>query len=354
MADPLSITASAVTVATLAGAVLKGVRDLQEDQTIAEKLARETRMVLHQLTLVLKLIKEKVDEVNSNERIPQEKKIAWNESAKETVKAFEENCKELKWYVIDPKSGIGKPGWRKKLEKEVEKTLKSVDRQIGIMNIIIKLIPAEDEPQQSHTSSERTQTADDDISSLLAISRTFHTENVDEIVANFIDQARERHDSPQDGDGNGEETLTIELIKAIKSRNAEKVTELVSNGADVTAISDGWTAMHYCANEGSVSVLQAILQAYENQKDNILNIKTRYNGATPLHTAAANDKDKFARLALEHGANLYAFDGDESTPYDLAVEHNSFDFQKMAREADENVKEDHERRKKENKDKDKK
>ena len=98
--------------------------------------------------------------------------------------------------------------------------------------------------------------------------------------------------------------------------NNEAIEFLLKRGADVSAMNRcGRSAIHICANGGSVTQLRLLL---EHKAD--VNKKTRIGWEnTPLHICSMNDHVEFAKCLIRHGADIDSLDIKHNTPLMAAV-----------------------------------
>ncbi len=103
------------------------------------------------------------------------------------------------------------------------------------------------------------------------------------------------------------------LHEAVRDGLTEDAESLIANGASVNARDEeGRTALHYCAGNGDVALLNLLLSggADPNLPDD--------NGKTPLHYAAENCYAEIIELLLAAGADPSAVDADGQTAGDAA------------------------------------
>ena len=88
----------------------------------------------------------------------------------------------------------------------------------------------------------------------------------------------------------------------------------------------GKTKLHYAAYHGELGIYRGEIQ---NHIDNGIdvNVRDKY-GRTPLHDAYTAEA---AQILLNNGADIYAIDNDEKTPFNYAVEENREDVIRLLR-----------------------
>lgn len=98
------------------------------------------------------------------------------------------------------------------------------------------------------------------------------------------------------------------LHQAARDGDIANVKLLISNGANVNEIVDGFTPLHSAADYGHKDVVEILLlnSAYVNAKGNA--------GWTPLHLAASSGKQDIVTLLIEKGADVNAQDENRRTP----------------------------------------
>jgi tetratricopeptide (TPR) repeat protein len=106
------------------------------------------------------------------------------------------------------------------------------------------------------------------------------------------------------------------LITAIAERgddNLELALLFIARGADVKAASnEGWTALHYAANENMPTLAQILID-----RGAVVDARTM-NGETPLHIAARQGRNKeVMNILLKNGADPNAHRKDGKTPFEL-------------------------------------
>jgi len=104
-------------------------------------------------------------------------------------------------------------------------------------------------------------------------------------------------------------TPTPKLHQAVKSKNIDKVKELIVNGSNVSEVgSRGLTALHLAAEFGTFEIVKLLLEYGAD-----VNALTIYN-VTPLHFAAQGGDVNIANLLIYHGANVNSEDKEGRTP----------------------------------------
>jgi ankyrin repeat protein len=113
------------------------------------------------------------------------------------------------------------------------------------------------------------------------------------------------------------------LLHHVVSRDAGAVKRLLSRGADPNAADDvGQTPLHWAAYIGRSDIVRLLLKYGAN-----LNIKTKYDGRTPLHVAAAYEVS-VVKLLIKYGADVNARDSRGRTPLYIALEERNVDVVK--------------------------
>lgn len=97
--------------------------------------------------------------------------------------------------------------------------------------------------------------------------------------------------------------------KLLQSDNPSECQKLLKMGAnpDVTD-EEGWTPLHFAADEGNVQLCSVLLRGGAN-----VNAETN-SYETPLHRAAYNGHADVCDLLTDNGANINAEDKDGDTP----------------------------------------
>jgi len=96
--------------------------------------------------------------------------------------------------------------------------------------------------------------------------------------------------------------------------NSAKVEAVISHGAAIvsSAESDGFTALHCSALNGSLKVMESIVRRHPDGRAAIHIPKE--DGEVPLHCAASGGHLRVTRLLVEEGANINAVDKNGRTP----------------------------------------
>ncbi|KAF8242326.1 ankyrin [Wilcoxina mikolae CBS 423.85] len=120
------------------------------------------------------------------------------------------------------------------------------------------------------------------------------------------------------------------LIMAVHSygpdqENSAKVEAVIRHGAAIasSAEGDGFTALHYSALNGSLKVMESIIQCHPDGRAAI-HIPDE-NGEVPMHCAAASGHLRITRLLVEEGANINAVDNVGRTPVCRAISSGAQD-----------------------------
>ena len=111
-----------------------------------------------------------------------------------------------------------------------------------------------------------------------------------------------------------------DLFGAASKGNVQKVVEFIEkDGLDPNCENeDGWTPVHFAAEEGRAGVLRAL-----KEKNAVINKPCIY-GWTPAHLAAFHGHIPFLEVLLELGEDTYltaAYGREMVTPEDLANEN---------------------------------
>lgn len=112
-------------------------------------------------------------------------------------------------------------------------------------------------------------------------------------------------------------TMAGPLRDAAKSGDAELVTQLLDEGAEVDEIHGVGTALHWAALHGHADIIKilAVRGAELGTKSDLL--------GTPLHTAANRGQTNAASALIQHGAEVDARDKDDKTPLHIAAKVGS-------------------------------
>lgn len=115
----------------------------------------------------------------------------------------------------------------------------------------------------------------------------------------------------------------ISIVELLKKRCDEDL----AFSQDIRTLSaKETTPLHLAAREGFVSIACYLYQEFGQEAD--LN-KSRIDGLTPLHFAAANGRVKMVEQLLEWGANPYTTDCEEELALDLAIAENRHEVVKL-------------------------
>ncbi|XP_018915889.1 palmitoyltransferase Hip14 isoform X2 [Bemisia tabaci] len=94
-----------------------------------------------------------------------------------------------------------------------------------------------------------------------------------------------------------------------------RVRKLLQKGISIDGLdSGGYTALHYAARAGHLSVCELLIDAGA-----AIDSQTRAGRATPLHRAVSAGKEDVVMLLLKHGANPGIKDADGNTCFERAV-----------------------------------
>jgi ankyrin repeat protein len=110
-----------------------------------------------------------------------------------------------------------------------------------------------------------------------------------------------------------------EIIKAAKSGDSKRVTELLAMDAGLIDArdKDGSTPLHCAAWKGHTEVVAVLLAAGADVNANNNN---EHWGTTPLHAAAHANQAAIAQLLIDKGADVNAHDLAGKTP----LHHTTF------------------------------
>lgn len=101
----------------------------------------------------------------------------------------------------------------------------------------------------------------------------------------------------------------------------DRVRKMLSQGTDANAIdSSGFTALHYAARNGHLSVCRTLLG-----KGADVNMRTRSGGATALHRASYRGQLQVVNLLLEAKADKLLKDNDGQTALHKAADRGHSD-----------------------------
>lgn len=107
---------------------------------------------------------------------------------------------------------------------------------------------------------------------------------------------------------------------AARSRSADRTNAaqiLLDAGADINAVSRGFTPLHLAAQQGLTKTMAILTERGADIE------ATTPDGRTPLHAAADNNRPKAVKLLIERGANINAATSDGSTPLHMAAFRNA-------------------------------
>lgn len=101
------------------------------------------------------------------------------------------------------------------------------------------------------------------------------------------------------------------LMLAVEGDHEEVAKVLLNSGAAVSmAMDEGFTALHFCAKRGNVSITKLLVKAGAD-----VVALTSAPGSTPLHVAAEAGRSEVMALLIEAGASLnYRTPGEGETP----------------------------------------
>jgi ankyrin repeat protein len=115
-------------------------------------------------------------------------------------------------------------------------------------------------------------------------------------------------------------TLDGKLYAAAESGDADRVRELIAQGAKVDSVSDkGVPALAAAASEGHAAAVRALLESGAD-----VTLANRY-GATALHIAAGQGRDEVIKVLLDHGADVNVGTPGPEVPPAVAGETPLFD-----------------------------
>jgi len=107
--------------------------------------------------------------------------------------------------------------------------------------------------------------------------------------------------------------------------DAARVEKYLSNGGNTEALdSAGYTALHYAARNGHLTVVQLLLDAGAR-----VNAQTRSGCSTPLHKAAYSGHAEAARLLMKAGADPRLLDSDGKMARDKAQENSKTEIMEL-------------------------
>ena len=120
------------------------------------------------------------------------------------------------------------------------------------------------------------------------------------------------------------EAQLLQEVNQLPDDHPARVAQILLESAEASTLImqknvDGMTPLHIAADQGSVHVLNLILQAVK--KHNVLEIIDTQNkmGHSALHFAAMSGRKIAAELLLGNGANNGILDSDQNTPFYVAV-----------------------------------
>jgi ankyrin repeat protein len=113
-----------------------------------------------------------------------------------------------------------------------------------------------------------------------------------------------------------------EMIKAVKSGNAARVSELLAEEPSLLRVrdTDGSTPLHYAAWKGHPEVARLLL---ERGAEVSLQNDNGHWGGTPLHAAAHANQRAIAELLIAHGADVNCRSSNGRTPLEETAIHNA-------------------------------
>ncbi len=109
---------------------------------------------------------------------------------------------------------------------------------------------------------------------------------------------------------------TTLLVHAILNGNPGTTEWLISKGADINLLVDGWSPLMYASRSNGLKNISLLLEAGADIE------YADPEGNTALFHAAASGNPKTLKRLLKHGANLYRKNSAWHTAYDIAIRNN--------------------------------
>jgi len=104
-----------------------------------------------------------------------------------------------------------------------------------------------------------------------------------------------------------------QLMSAANSSDLERMTDLISRGADINAEDDyGWTPLRYAVRRKDPMIASELIRMGADVN------KASRSGRTPLMSAVANGNSNIVQILVENGAELTARNADGLTAFDIA------------------------------------
>lgn len=108
----------------------------------------------------------------------------------------------------------------------------------------------------------------------------------------------------------------MNLIEAAKDGDVEKVKNFITAGACINAYNEGWTALHWAANNGHIEVCQQLIEKGARIEAKTIIVA---NGMTALNIAANGRYVGICKLLIENGAHTNTKDDNGLTPLHRAA-----------------------------------
>jgi ankyrin repeat protein len=131
----------------------------------------------------------------------------------------------------------------------------------------------------------------------------------------------------------------IDITRAIKAGDTERIKELIAKGADVNA-RDSWgnTLLHMVVFAKNAEAVRLLLGAGANP--NVLNTDLADDSPdafSPLHYAAIGNLEEIVKLLLDNGADINIRDSFRRTPLLFCMKHDRIAVLLISRGADVNM-----------------
>jgi ankyrin repeat protein len=112
------------------------------------------------------------------------------------------------------------------------------------------------------------------------------------------------------------------LLLSIEKGRLDIAKLLIENGANTNVVTEAQESLlHIAVFKGYQEIVEFLI----NQNENLINLKMA-GGFTPLHLAVLQNQSNIARILLQHGGDLYAFENNGFNPFHLAIIYRNIEI----------------------------